>query len=193
MAATTGKTRCIMCEKEKATSKCSGCLEDFCFNHLVEHRQQLGKRLDELENKRNLFRQTLTEQTTNPQKRSLIQQINKWEEDSMKEIRETAEEARGLLLKYTTEHIDKIEVKLTKLTEELKQIREENNFNEIDVNELKEKLKQLENELNKPSTISIQEDSSSLINKISVIISSRKYFSNINEKIDLEKKSAKEV
>ncbi len=51
MAAAARKTRCIICEKEKATSKCSGCLEDFCFNHLAEHRQQLGKRLDELENK----------------------------------------------------------------------------------------------------------------------------------------------
>jgi outer membrane murein-binding lipoprotein Lpp len=66
MATETRKIRCITCGKEKATSKCSGCLEDFCFNHLAEHRQQLGKQFDELENKRNLFRQALSEQTTNP-------------------------------------------------------------------------------------------------------------------------------
>jgi DNA repair exonuclease SbcCD ATPase subunit len=180
MATTTGKTRCIICEKEKATSKCSGCLEDFCFNHLVEHRQQMTKELDELEDKRNLFRQTLTEQIKNLQKHSLIQQINQWKKDSINKIRTTAEEAKELLLKYTTEHIDEIEIKLTKLTEELKQIREENDFNEIDLNELKEKLKQLEDKLNKPSNISIREDSSSFIKKISVIISSGKYFMNIN-------------
>ncbi len=41
--------------------------------YIVDHRQTLGKQLDEVEHKRNIFRQTLTEQTTNPQKHSLIQ------------------------------------------------------------------------------------------------------------------------
>jgi hypothetical protein len=44
---------------------------------------------------------------------------------------------------------------------------------------LKEKLQELEEKLNKPSNISIQEDSSSFIKQISVVISSRKCFRNI--------------
>jgi chromosome segregation ATPase len=184
MATGASKTHCVTCGKENATLKCTGCLKDFCFNHLVEHRQQLSKQLDDLENKRNLFRQTLTEQTNQPEKYSLIQQINQWEKDSIKQIQQTADQARDLLLKHTTEHLGKIEVKLTKLTEELKEIREENDFNEIDVNQLKEKLKQLEEQLNKPANISIQHDSSSFIKKISVVISTGTYFMNINEKID---------
>ena len=47
------------------------------------------------------FRQTLTEQTTNPQKHSLIQQIDKWEQDSINKIQQTAEEARQLVFKHT--------------------------------------------------------------------------------------------
>ncbi len=56
MATATGKTQCVRCGKEKATSKCSGCLQDFCLNHLVEHRQQLNKQSDEIEVHHNLFR-----------------------------------------------------------------------------------------------------------------------------------------
>jgi chromosome segregation ATPase len=181
MATAARKTRCIICEKDRATAKCSGCLEDFCFNHLAEHRQQLGKQLDEIDDKRNIIGQTLTEQTTNPQKHFFIQQINQWEKDSIDKIKQTAEEARQVLLKHTGEHINKIEIKLTTLTKELKQIREENDFNEIDLNEFKEKLKQLEEQLNNPSNISIRQDSSPFINKISVLTNSGKSFMNINK------------
>ena len=60
--------------------------------------------------------------------------------------------------------------------EQLKQIRQDNDFNEIILNQLKQKLKQLEEEFNKSSFISIQQDSSPFINKISVIISSGECF-----------------
>lgn len=41
--------------------KCGGCLKDFCFNHMTNHRQELSKQLDEIQITRDLFRQTLTE------------------------------------------------------------------------------------------------------------------------------------
>jgi hypothetical protein len=37
MATTNGKTRCVICSKEKATSKCGGCSQDFCYNHWDPH------------------------------------------------------------------------------------------------------------------------------------------------------------
>jgi hypothetical protein len=56
----------------------------------------LSKRLDdELENRRNLFRQILSEQSTNTEKHSLIQQINQWEN-----------QVKQLLLKYTVANIE---------------------------------------------------------------------------------------
>jgi uncharacterized phage infection (PIP) family protein YhgE len=122
--------------------------------------------------KRNLFREILTEQKTHPQKHSLIQQIDTWERDSIQKIRQTAEEARELLVQHTTAYIDKIEIKLSQLTEQLKQTREENDFNEIVLNQFNQKLIQLQDELAKPSNISIREDSSSFISKISINISS---------------------
>jgi hypothetical protein len=75
MAAT--KTQCVTCGKEKATSRCVGCLQDFCFNHLAEHRQQLNKQVDDIQVQRDSFLQTINEQTTNnSQKHLFIQQID---------------------------------------------------------------------------------------------------------------------
>jgi len=69
-----------------------------------------------------------------------------------------------------------------KLTEEIKEIRKENDFNENNLEKWREKLKKFEEEFNKPSNISIQHNSSSssLINQISVIISPGKSFIIIN-------------
>jgi hypothetical protein len=57
MATEIGSTRCILCDKKKASSKCLGCLQDFCCNH----RQELSKGLDEIEIIHDLVRQTFNE------------------------------------------------------------------------------------------------------------------------------------
>jgi hypothetical protein len=174
MAARMDKPRCIMCGKDRSAVRCEGCLQIFCYNHLTDHRQELNKQLDEIEVNRDVFRETLTEQTTDPKQNSLIKQIDKWEEDSIRKIRQTAEESRQLLLQYTTEHITQIEIDLNKLTEGLRHIRQENDFNEIDLNQFKEKLIKLAETLEQPSNVSIQEDFASPVNKISVVVSSSK-------------------
>jgi hypothetical protein len=181
MATATGKGRCITCGKEKRVVRCEGCSQLFCFDHLPDHRQQLSAQLDEIEVNRDVFRQTLTEQTTNPKKHSLIKQIDRWEEDSMRKIQQTAQACRQLILQHTTEHINQIEVNLVKLTDELRLTRQENDFNEIDLCEFEQKLTQLTEELNNPSNLSIRNDSLPLINKISVVISSREFVIDMAE------------
>jgi len=174
MATTNGKARCVTCTKEKGAVRCEGCHQIFCRTHLTEHCQQLSQQLDELEVNRDLFRQTLNEQINDPQKHFLIKQINKWEYDSIEKIQQTAKECRQILLEHTTEHFNTIEINLTKLTDQLRKIRQENDFNEIDIERLQKKLTQLSEQLNNPSNVSIQQDSKSFINKISVVISSGK-------------------
>ena len=172
MATATGKAHCVTCGKEKVAYKCEGCSQSFCFNHLADHRQLLGKQLDEIDDRRNLFRETLTEQKTNPQEHPLIQQINQWERDSINKIRHTAEEVRQILIPHTTENINKIEVKLAHLTEQLRRTRDENDVNEVVLNVFRQNLRKLEEEHIKLPNVTIQEDSSSFIKKISVAISS---------------------
>jgi hypothetical protein len=55
MATTTAKARCFICNKERNTYKCGGCSNDFCFNHLTEHRQSINQQFDEIENDHDQF------------------------------------------------------------------------------------------------------------------------------------------
>ncbi|CAF3766575.1 unnamed protein product [Rotaria sp. Silwood1] len=131
----------------------------------------LNKQLDEVEVTRDLFRQALSEHTSESKNHILIQQINDWERDSIEKIQQTADEARKLLLKYTAKHILDVEIKLNKLTGQLRYSRQENDFIETDLHQWKKQLTQLTDEFNKPSNITIRQDSKALVNKIYVDIS----------------------
>ncbi len=174
MATATSRARCITCGKEKVAYKCEGCSQQFCFNHLGEHRQQLGKQLDEIEVHRDLLQQTLIQYTTESQEHPLIQQINQWEQDSITKIQQTAQEAKQLLSKHANKHINQIDEKLNRLTNQLKLSRQEDDIIETDLQKWKEELQQMAEELTKPLNIIIQRSSTSLINKIYVDIASRK-------------------
>jgi hypothetical protein len=171
---TTGKGRCIVCGKEKSAVKCEGCSQIFCFDHLPIHHQELNMQLHEIEMNRDLFRQMLTEQVNNLGKHSFIKQIDQWEAESIKLIEQTAKQCRQLVLQHTDQYLIEIEINLAHFTDQLRQIRRENDFNEIELNEFKHRLKQLQRELDRPPNISIQQDTTSFINKISVVVSTGK-------------------
>ncbi len=173
MATAAGKTRCVICDKKKATFKCGGCLQEFCFKHVKGHRQELNNQLDEIEVNRDIFRQSLTQQIEQPNNHILIQQIDEWERNSIKNIQQTAEETRQILLNNINEYSHQIIIKLNELTNQLRQTRQENDFNEIAVRHFDEELKLLTKELTKPSHISIQENSQPFIKKISVEVSGK--------------------
>ncbi len=101
MTTATGRTQCVTCGKEKATFKCGECSQEFCYNHLTDHKQDLNKQFDQVEVNRDLFRQTLTEHVSKPQQHPLIQQIDRWERNSITVIRQTADEARQTVLEET--------------------------------------------------------------------------------------------
>ena len=170
MGTSTGKTRCVKCDKEKTTAKCSGCLEDLCFNHLVEHRQQLKKQFDDFENESYIFRQELTDQDIYLENNILIEKINRWEQESIEEIRTTAEEQRQKIISYTTNYVVNIEKKLDQLIQELKDIQNEEDFNEVVLRELQNELKVLKKELHQPPNVNIQEEPSTFITKMCVVI-----------------------
>jgi chromosome segregation ATPase len=169
------KVHCVKCEKARSTLKCAGCLQDFCYNHLPDHRQELSEQLHQIEMNRDLLRQTLNEQTNNPEQHLLIKQIDQWEKDSIKIIEETAQECRQFLFEHTTKSINQTETNLANLTDEMRKIRKENDFNEIDLNQLKNKLTELAEEVNKPANVSVQQETTALINKIRIVVSSCKF------------------
>ncbi len=169
MATSTAKIQCFTCRKETRTFNCGGCTNDFCLNCLTKHVQKLGQELDQIENDHDEFREELNEKKDNPKKHQLIEKIDQWEKDSIKIIEQTAKECRASLMNYTNKYVIEIENKLNNIARELKRIREENEFNEIDLKQFRENLNQLKEELNQPTNISIEQISTSFVSKIVVI------------------------
>ena len=178
MATTTETSRsyCFICEKERVTYKCDGCSKRFCKQHLKDHENELELELDQIQTERNMFRQILSEQIEQPNKHHLIQQINQWEQRSIDKIQQTAEQNRQLIFKQMNEHFQNIEIDLNRLTDQIKETRQESDFNELNLIDLRNKLERLQKKLNHPSNISLKQNnsSSSFINRIYVNIGDRK-------------------
>jgi len=170
MATATTETQCSICGKETITFNCKGCSQQFCQNDLTKYLEKFTEDLNKIENDYDQFRQIFNEKKDDQEKYSLINEINKWEEDSINKIKQTAEECKNILNNYTNKIFIKIENKLNDIDKKVKEIRQGNEFNEIDLNEFKEKLNKLKEELDKPSNVSIEQQSSSFINKIFVVI-----------------------
>jgi len=179
--ATTSKSYCVTCSKQRSTFRCSGCSQEFCFNHLTDHKRQLNKQLDEIEINRDLFQRSLNDRISKPQKHVLIQEIDQWEQDSINKIRQTANETRQTIFEYTNQNIKELELKLTHLTTQLKQSRDENDFSELDLHRWNEQLIQMANELIKPININIRQDNTQLITKIAVDVTSTSKFNSLTK------------
>ena len=183
MATGTRKTCCAACGKD-AIFKCEGCLQSFCHPHVSDHRQELNAQLDEIEDNRNRFWQTLLGKTTEPHKNALIQQINTWENDSIQKIRKTADEIRQILLRHAEEHINPIESELNRLTDQLRRSREECSFIETDLQQWKEELIQLSDEFAETPNITIKEHSTPLVTTVQVDISGKNMFDILIDESD---------
>jgi hypothetical protein len=170
MATSNAKSQCFSCKKVTRTFNCDGCSQKFCFDCLTKHLQELKRDLNGIENDHDQFKQKLNDQKKDTKKRSLIQQVDQWEEDSINKIKQTAQQSRQRLINYRNKFISNIENQLNDLTKQIKLFNQENQFNEIDLDELKEKLRILKEELDKPPNVSIQQQPSTFINKIFVIL-----------------------
>ncbi|CAF1423360.1 unnamed protein product [Adineta steineri] len=167
------QTLCFVCNEEKTTYPCEGCSKRFCLIHLTEHQRILTNEFQCITNQYNEFKQRIDEQKQNPHNHSLINHINQWEIESIEKIQQKAQEYRNILTKSSQTCINDIEMKFKDLNEQIKQMQKENDFNEISLNYLKNQLMKIKEELNNTTKISIEEDSQSFINDISIILSKK--------------------
>ncbi|CAF1497128.1 unnamed protein product, partial [Adineta steineri] len=176
MAMANNKTLCFTRNKEKITYLCDGCSKKFCLIHLTEHQENLNKELKCLINDCDEFKDKLNKLKQNrqyPQNQTLIKQINEWEKNSIEKIKEKAEDCRKIVIESSETFLINIEMIFIDLTEQIKQIQKENEYNKINLNYLKDQLIQIKQKLNSSSNISVQEDSQSFINDISIISSEK--------------------
>ncbi|CAF4031574.1 unnamed protein product [Rotaria sp. Silwood2] len=166
MATITGKNYCVKCKKPKTTVKCSGCSQDFCFDHISEHRNELSEQLGRTEDQYNELRIEIDEKKIEPQKHELMKKIDEWERESIEKIRQVANEVRHKLLSCIITFVDNIDLKLKELSKQLIHYRKENDFADPDIQFLNEQLKRLKDILNNPPNIKIEYDSTYFIDKI---------------------------
>ncbi|CAF1117933.1 unnamed protein product [Adineta steineri] len=174
MAMTNNKTLCFECNQEKITYFCKGCSKEFCLPDLIEHRQTLKNELHLITNEYNKFKQTINEQKQNPHNHSLIKQIDQWEIKSIEIIQQKAQDCRQVAIESLQTCINDIEKKFNDLTEQIKHLQKENDFNEINLTHLTNQLIEITQELNNPPKVSIQQNSQPLINDISIILLEKK-------------------
>ncbi len=155
------KLPCAKCSKTSGLFMCRGCGKDFCMHHANEHRQELGKQLDELTLEHDQFREKLIEETTKPQSYSHVRQlIDQWEQQSIDKIYQAANDVRKKLKNMIERHSAKLNNSLTKIAHEINEARREDEYFETDIQDWVKQLNKLKNDLLKPPTFRIQESDS---------------------------------
>ena len=163
MTSASNKTICFTCNKEKITYACQGCSQRFCLSDLPKHRQDLSQELDQIENEYDQFRQNLNDQISDPNSHPLMKEINQWESESIEKIKQTAEQRRQKCINYFKELYLRIETKFRSVAEQIREMHQEDEFNEIDLIHLKDKLEALQKELQQPMNVPIDQPSISNI------------------------------
>ena len=112
-------------------------------------------------------------------KNLLIEQIDQWGQNSIDKIKQTAQQCRDKWIHHSTQFLCGIENKLNDLAREIKDIFQENEFNEIDLNKLKQSLEKLQEELDRPTNFLIEQELTAAINKVVLRLSSQEGISKI--------------
>jgi hypothetical protein len=146
---------CAICGKTAGNFTCRGCGQGFCANHVIEHRQILNKKLDEIIQEHDQLKESLIQGAGKLQPDLLVAEIDEWEKESHEIIRRMASEyriqLRATVNKITTE-------RLGPTTEELKKARENDTFVETNLNTWATKLETLKNEVTILHSINIKRD-----------------------------------
>lgn len=97
-SASTLKTFCTTCgNKAIGIFKCEGCGKTFCRKHANEHRDVLNRQLDEIVLDFDVLQQAIVDTNDLINCHPVLQEIDKWEKESVEKIHQMANEARQRL------------------------------------------------------------------------------------------------
>ncbi|CAF1901338.1 unnamed protein product [Rotaria magnacalcarata] len=172
MTSSINKSFCITCNKKQAFFTCSGCRQDFCEDHINEEHQSPVTRMNDFLTDHNQLQELVCKYMEEPQQHSLIQQIDKWERQSINKIQQTADDARTKVLNVISDHVINIKKSLENLSEKVEQIQNDEKFTEIYLRQWRDKLENLKKDLITPETIQIHQhdDHITFVSKLTVII-----------------------
>lgn len=140
MAAAIVKKACVQCLKGGGIISCDGCQQSYCIKHIMEHRQELAVKLDNIGQEHDIFRRDLTqEDVTHP----LLLRIDEWEREALNKIQITAEVARADLRQLMTEIKNRLNQSVDKVSNEMQVCRQQDDYTEIDLQRWTEQLQEL--------------------------------------------------
>lgn len=134
-------------ECDRSSYQCEGCRQSFCRTHLSQHRENLNQQFHNLTTEYSNLQQilslppsyeSLTENT------ELVNKINQWEIDSIRQVKELAETAREKLRSRSDViPTERFRPELQQFNDELQGIQQANNLIESDIQRLISKFKDL--------------------------------------------------
>jgi hypothetical protein len=155
--------------KQTGVANCEGCSQVFCIKHFNDHRRSLDEEMNVILSEYNDFKNLIIQEPTNSKIQLTIQEINDWEQESVKKIQQKAAELRDELVQIKTTHIEYLSVRFQSLTEQIKKGKEEDDFIETDLRRWKKRLDDLKSNLTSPSIVILnQHDNIPLVYNMSV-------------------------
>lgn len=119
--ATPSKNPCSISNcKSTGIYNCQGCQRSFCKKHVAEHNMELSKEMDNVVYHHDLLQQQLTQQNVTLDDHPLMKEINDWQCECMKKIRDTAEKARQKLNELLTDNRQSLTQQLKVVSNQLK-------------------------------------------------------------------------
>ncbi|CAF3105315.1 unnamed protein product [Rotaria sp. Silwood2] len=165
-SSSSSKTTCTSDQcKSVGIFKCGVCSQIFCRKHVNEHRNLLSHQLDEIDLEHDILHQMILEEK-NKEKHydPLLKEVDKWERDSIRKIQQTANEARQQVKILFGSQNDRISKGLHDLTEQLRKIRIDDNFVEIDLHKWTNMLEKLQRDVTNATPLTtISEDPTKLV------------------------------
>ncbi len=175
---------CSVCEKGKGAYFCIGCKKHFCKKDFQNHREILTNELDRFVEDRNALQETITKATQQKDISSpLFSQIDQWQKITIEKVKQTADQARQNVTQILHSKRAEITSDFEKLSKELIQLKETEDFAEKDLKRLKQTIDQLNRDLEQlgqPSAIELHAEENKGIpwNRLIYVVDKTKYVAN---------------
>ncbi|CAF3897703.1 unnamed protein product [Rotaria sp. Silwood2] len=146
MASESESNQCSMCQKSTGKCICDGCKNYFCIKHFNQHRQQLSVKFDDeiVITHDELLEQMNRENQSNACASKLFDEIDRWKTVTIEKVHKAAEQVRDQLTQLLNREKDTLTQELGLMTKEIRDRRDEDDFDENDIEQLRQKLNQIQ-------------------------------------------------
>ena len=164
------KNSCATCGEVAGTFTCRGCSDNFCLRHVNEHREALEKQMNQIILTHNQLKTDVVGQTTEQFCHLFLQQIKRWEQQSIDKVRQVADDTRQQVLTTVRYRTDNLKEKIAQLTQQLNKARQDGDYYENDIRDWSEQLQKLQQIFIDQQKIQIYQDRTPIpfISKISL-------------------------